>query len=191
MGKTVSKLSKEDIKKLRENTYFDKRELQQWYKGFLRDCPSGQLSEDEFVKVYRQFFPFGKPEDYCHYLFQQFDQDNSKFIDFKEFILALSITTRGTEEQKIAWTFKFYDYKKKNKLNYNDILPIIIATYKMIGSMVELPEDEKTPELRTEKWFSLLGKDKETDYITLDDFKILAKKDPSIHTALNTYQGLV
>ena len=59
MGKTVSKLSKDDLRQLRQATYFDKRELQQWYKGFLRDCPLGQLSEEEFVKVYKQFFPFG------------------------------------------------------------------------------------------------------------------------------------
>ncbi|CAK9435903.1 uncharacterized protein LODBEIA_P05320 [Lodderomyces beijingensis] len=191
MGTSVSKLSKEDLKKLRDATYFDKRELQQWYKGFLRDCPSGQLSEEEFAKVYKQFFPFGDPTEYCHYLFLVFDLDNSKYIDFKEFIVALSITSRGSEEQKINWTFKLYDYKKTGRLTYNDILPIIQATYKMIGPMVALPDDEKTPELRTEKWFKVLGKNKDTDEITLEDFLKLAKSDSAIMNSLNTYQGLV
>ncbi|CAX45118.1 calcium sensor protein, putative [Candida dubliniensis CD36] len=191
MGKTVSKLSKDDLRQLRQATYFDKRELQQWYKGFLRDCPSGQLSEEEFVKVYKQFFPFGDPTDYCHYLFRVFDLDNSKYIDFKEFIIALSITSRGTEEQKINWSFKMYDYKKEGKIGYKEILPIVKATYKMVGPMVELPDDQQTPEARVDRYFQLLGKDKNTDKLDLNDFKKLAQLDSGIAAALNSYSGLV
>lgn len=191
MGKTVSKLSKDDLRQLRQATYFDKRELQQWYKGFLRDCPLGQLSEEEFVKVYKQFFPFGDPTDYCHYLFRVFDLDNSKYIDFKEFIIALSITSRGTEEQKINWSFKMYDYKKEGKIGYKEILPIVRATYKMVGPMVELPEDQQTPEARVDRYFQLLGKDKNTDKLDLNDFKKLTQLDSGIAAALNSYLGLV
>ena len=191
MGKTVSKLSKDDLRQLRQATYFDKREVQQWYKGFLRDCPLGQLSEEEFVKVYKQFFPFGDPTDYCHYLFRVFDLDNSKYIDFKEFIIALSITSRGTEEQKINWSFKMYDYKKEGKIGYKEILPIVRATYKMVGPMVELPEDQQTPEARVDRYFQLLGKDKNTDKLDLNDFKKLAQLDSGIAAALNSYLGLV
>lgn len=191
MGKTVSKLSKDDLRQLRQATYFDKRELQQWYKGFLRDCPLGQLSEEEFVKVYKQFFPFGDPTDYCHYLFRVFDLDNSKYIDFKEFIIALSITSRGTEEQKINWSFKMYDYKKEGKIGYKEILPIVKATYKMVGPMVELPDDQQTPEARVDRYFQLLGKDKNTDKLDLNDFKKLAQLDSGIAAALNSYLGLV
>lgn len=191
MGKSVSKLSKDDLQSLRQATYFDKRELQQWYKGFLRDCPLGQLSEEEFAKVFKQFFPFGDPTDYCHYLFQVFDVDNSKYIDFKEFIIALSITSRGSVEQKLNWSFKLYDQRKHGQVSYNDMLIIISATYKMIGNMVALPADEKTPELRTDKLFNFLGKDRDRDTLNKDDFKKLLKLDPTIINALNSYEGLV
>lgn len=190
MGKTVSKLSKDDLRSLRQATYFDKRELQQWYKGFMRDCPSGQLSEEEFIKVFKQFFPFGDPVDYCHYLFKVFDIDQTNYIDFKEFIIALSITSRGSLDQKINWSFKLYDQNKTGKINYDDILLIITSVYKLIGSMVALPPDERTPELRTEKFFKLLGKTNK-DTIDLNEFKQLVKLDPSIMNSLNSFDGLV
>lgn len=191
MGKAVSKLSKDDIQSLKQATYFDKRELQQWYKGFLRDCPSGQLSEEEFVKVFKQFFPFGDPEGYCRYLFHAFDIDNLKFIDFKEFIIALSVTSRGTEDQKLNWSFKLYDHRNKGEITYKDMLCVMVSIYKMIGPMVELPADELTPELRTEKFFRLLDKDKDKDTINLDEFKRLLKLDPAVSNALTSYEGLV
>ena len=45
------------------------------------------------------------------------------------------------------------------------------ATYKMVGPMVELPEDQQTPEARVDRYFQLLGKDKNTDKLDLNDFK--------------------
>lgn len=191
MGKAVSKLSKDDLKLLRDRTLFDKRELQQWYKGFLRDCPSGQLSEEEFAKVFKQFFPFGEPTDYCHFLFRIFDTDNSKYIDFKEFIIALSLTARGDVTQKLEFSFKLYDLNKDGKVSYKDVLAVTTSIYKMVGPMVVLPEDEKTPELRAAKLFRVLEKDPENDYLDFGDFKRLVKADPSLIASLNAYEGMV
>jgi Ca2+-binding EF-hand superfamily protein len=64
-----SKLSPAQLEELQQATKFDKRELQAWYKGFLKDCPSGKLSKAEFQKIYRQFFPYGDPTSFADYVF--------------------------------------------------------------------------------------------------------------------------
>lgn len=100
--------------------------------GFLKDCPSGNLTKEEFQKIYRQFFPFGDPSSFADYVFKVFDSDKSGSIDFKEFICALSVTSRGKMEDKLDWAFQLYDIDGDGKISYEEMLAIVEAIYKMV-----------------------------------------------------------
>jgi neuronal calcium sensor 1 len=187
-----SKLSQQELIDLQKATHFDKKELQQWYKGefqsvgvhviprelttratlgFLKDCPSGMLTKAEFQKIYKQFFPFGDPSSFADYVFNVFDSDKSGSIDFKEFICALSVTSRGKMEDKLDWAFQLYDIDGDGKISYDEMLDIVRAIYKMVGSMVKLPEDEDTPEKRVTKIFRMMDKD-ENGSLDMAEFKV-------------------
>ncbi|KAI5196268.1 neuronal calcium sensor 1 [Aureobasidium subglaciale] len=203
-----SKLSQQELSDLQKATHFDKKELQQWYKGFLKDCPSGMLTKEEFQKIYKQFFPFGDPSSFADYVFNVFDADKSGSIDFKEFICALSVTSRGKMEDKLDWAFQLYDIDGDGQISYSEMLAIVEAIYKMVrvtklqkatahantilqvGSMVKLPEDEDTPEKRVRKIFRMMDKD-ENGSLDMEEFKEGSKRDETIVSALSLYDGLV
>lgn len=102
------------------------------YTGFLKDCPSGNLTKEDFQKIYRQFFPYGDPAPFADYVFRVFDSDRSGTIDFKEFICALSITSRGRMEDKLDWAFQLYDIDGDGRISYDEMLAIVEAIYKMV-----------------------------------------------------------
>lgn len=128
------------------------------YRSFVRECPNGLLRQADLLEIYRQFFPFGDPSSFCEHVFRLYDAKGDGVIDFGEYIRALSITSRGKLEEKIQWAFKFYDIDGDGMISKDDMLVIVEAIYRMMGSMIELPEDENTPMKRVEKIFSIMNK---------------------------------
>ncbi|XP_076807728.1 hippocalcin-like protein 4 isoform X2 [Clavelina lepadiformis] len=161
MGHHKSKLSPEELTAIVNSTEFTEAEIRQWYKSFLKDCPSGILSKKEFKR--------------------SFDTNQNGTIDFREFMCALSVTARGTFDQKLKWAFRMYDRDNDGHVTKSEMEEMIKAIYKLIGDrrIQEVLPNRLTAQQRADQIFSKMDKDGDEN-ITLEEFKIAVSQDPSL-----------
>ncbi|XP_020902348.1 neurocalcin homolog [Exaiptasia diaphana] len=185
MGKKQSKLDPQVMNDLMRRTDFDEKELKSWYKGFLKDCPSGYLTKEQFIEMYNKVFRQGDATKLAACVFRRFDVNRDGKIDFREFMCSLYVSTRGSMEQKLKWAFSIYDINGDGFITKQEMYRIVDALYRTAGddpttnkSLVAQWE-ELDPEERTLKVFRSFDTNRD-GLLSLSEFLEGAKKDKTL-----------
>ncbi|XP_029441132.1 visinin-like [Rhinatrema bivittatum] len=162
MGNSKSgALSKEVLEDLKMHTHYSEEELFKWYESFKKQCPNGKITQRDFEKIYTNFFPNSDPKAYARHVFRSFDTNDDGTLDFREYIIALHLTSSGKTSLKLEWAFSLFDVDRNGEVSKNEVLEIITAIFKMIPlqEQKQLPEDENTPQKRADKLWAYFKKD--------------------------------
>ena len=101
-------LSKKKLEFLKAQTRYDENTINNWYKGFIQDCPNGKLTPAKFVEMFQILLPSVNAEQFSEHVFRTFDTDKNGYINFIELLLAIDVTSAGTAEKKLKWAFRLY-----------------------------------------------------------------------------------
>ncbi|NXN17486.1 GUC1B protein, partial [Indicator maculatus] len=161
-----------------EQTEIDVAELQEWYKKFVVECPSGTL----FMHEFKRFFGVHdnhEAAEYIENMFRAFDKNGDNTIDFLEYVAALNLVLRGKLEHKLRWTFKVYDKDGNGCIDKPELLEIVESIYKL-KQVCRAEVEERTPLLTPEevvdRIFQLVDENGDGQ-LSLDEFIDGARKD--------------
>lgn len=175
----VVRYKPEGLDTLCRNTKFSRKELQIMYRGFKQECPTGIVNEETFKDIYAQFFPQGDSSAYAHYVFNTFDHDRSGTISFEEFVMGLSVLSRGTLQERLQWAFSLYDINGDGIITKEEMNDIVSAIYEMMGRFSEPTIDETTSREHVDRVFQKMDINKD-GVISLEEFMDTCRRDENI-----------
>uniref|UniRef100_A0A3Q1AHY5 Guanylyl cyclase-activating protein 2 n=1 Tax=Amphiprion ocellaris TaxID=80972 RepID=A0A3Q1AHY5_AMPOC len=161
----------------------DVKVLQDMYRKFVLECPSGVLYLHEF----KRFFgvdPTGEASEYAENMFRAFDKNGDNTIDFLEFVAALNLVFRGDLEHKLRWSFKVYDKDSNGYIDRDELRSIIDSIYQVKrGSKTNTEDSKLTVDEVVNRILAAVDSDGDGT-ITMDEFIKGAQEDPWVLSML-------
>jgi Ca2+-binding EF-hand superfamily protein len=92
------------------------------------------VKEDKFKLIYAQFFPRGaETNGYARFVFNSFDVQKKQEITFTDFVIGLSVLTRGTIDEQLRWIFTLYDLNGDGMITRDELSKIVSSVHDLMG----------------------------------------------------------
>ncbi|KAJ8256665.1 hypothetical protein COCON_G00188170 [Conger conger] len=158
-------------------------DMHHWYKKFMKDSASGLVTLFELKTMLSLNGMTEEANSYVDQVFFTFDMDGDGYIDFVEYIAALSLMLRGEINQKLKWYFKLFDQDGNGKIDKEEMETIFQAIQDITRSYDVPPQDIVS--LIYEK-IDIHGEGE----LTLEEFISGAKEQPEIMEMLTKMMDL-
>lgn len=183
------------IEELVKATRFSRKEIQHMYRGFKQECPSGVVNEQMFKEIYAQFFPQGDFKakecgNYAHFVFSTMDSNSTGIINFEDFLMGLSILSRGTMDEKLRWIFNLYDLNGDGKITREELSLVVSSVYDLMGKCTNPIIDESVPKSTAEIVFKKLNP-RQDGAITIEDFLQTCYNDETILNSISQLDNVL
>ncbi|CAL8363750.1 unnamed protein product [Merluccius merluccius] len=117
------------------------QDMHHWYNKFMRESPSGLITLFELKSMLQMNGMTEEASSYVAQVFHTFDMDGDGYIDFVEYIAAISLLLKGEINQKLKWYFKLFDQDGNGKIDKDEMETIFKAIQDITRSYEIPPED--------------------------------------------------
>ncbi|XP_062328288.1 guanylyl cyclase-activating protein 1-like [Osmerus eperlanus] len=116
-------------------------DMHHWYNKFMKESPSGLITLFELKSMLELQGMTEEAGSYVDQVFFTFDMDGDGYIDFVEYIAAVSLMLKGEINQKLKWYFKLFDQDGNGKID-KDELETIFKAIQDITRDYSIPPEE-------------------------------------------------
>ncbi|XP_061596382.1 guanylate cyclase activator 1d [Cololabis saira] len=157
-------------------------DMHHWYNKFMKESPSGLITLFELKGILDLKGINEDANSYVEQVFFTFDMDGDGYIDFVEYIAAISLMLKGEINQKLKWYFKLFDQDGNGKIDKDELETIFTA----------IQDITRNREIDPEKIVALIFEriDKGEGEMTLEEFIDGAKEHPDIMETLKNMMDL-
>ncbi|XP_023801856.1 Kv channel-interacting protein 4-like, partial [Cyanistes caeruleus] len=108
----------------------------------------------------------------------------------QDFALGLSVLLRGTEQQKLRWTFDLYDVNKDGYISKEDMLEIMKSIYAMMGRCTEPALGASAPAQHVELFFQKMDRNRD-GVVTFEEFLATCQEDKDIMSSMQIFHNVL
>ncbi|XP_026222229.1 EF-hand domain-containing protein [Anabas testudineus] len=144
-------------------------ELYEWFRKFINECPSGLITLHEFQRHFCNGTVGSESAEYAEQIFRTLDNNGDGMVDFREYVMAISMLIEGSAVEKLRWSFKLYDKDRDGAITREEMLEIMQAVHKMSVATALAKPNPLTAEECTNRIFLRLDKDNNA-VISLEEF---------------------
>ena len=160
-------VSQESIDFVIEKTQATREDVQSCYDNFIKEYPDGKMDKKGFREMMKKCFPdqdIGKLENH---IYRMFDANNNGKIDFREFMIVLTVISKGTPQENLEQIFRVFDANNDGTVSKKELHRIVKDLYSLLGK-------EDNPTKATDKFLAEAAfKEMDTDgdsKITKEEF---------------------
>jgi Ca2+-binding EF-hand superfamily protein len=147
VGQQPVLMSQESVDFVIEKTQATKEEVQAYYDNFLKEYPDGKMDNKGFREMMKKGFPdqdIGKLEKH---IFRMFDANNNGKIDFREFMVVLTVISKGTPQENLEQIFRIFDANNDGTVSKKEL-------YRIVKDLYSILVKEDNPTQATDKFLA-------------------------------------
>ncbi|GAM27362.1 hypothetical protein SAMD00019534_105370 [Acytostelium subglobosum LB1] len=189
-----NKASKADFADIAQNSRLDEADLRDLLKTFNSLAKDGYLNKDQLKAEIEKKYG-GMDSTFANILFNLFDRNGDKMINFNEFCLAYGYLVNRSLDDVVDISFKCIDLNGDGHISRDELRSVIMMNRKMeryvkvynrstaLDKIVLTPRDMMEISQETDDLFKLLDEDKNKQ-VSRDEFIQLANTNPEIKKRL-------
>ena len=126
-------LREESVNFIVEKTQATKEDVEAYYNNFIQTYPDGKIDKKGFREMMQKAYPDQDIEKLEKHIFRMYDINSDGKIDFREFMIVLTVISKGTPQENLEQIFRIFDVNNDGTVSKTELHRIVKDLYGLIG----------------------------------------------------------